>query len=295
MMGEPVVQGRAHLGVAEHERPFAEGEVCDDDDRGSLVEPAPAQEVAEQLASSLCERQVAELVEDGARSPRMGWDGIIPTRGGLNRGGGAQPPGRTTPGAFGLTLKRRWIQSPSLGPADGTPCRQPGSPIDRYNTTRSQSPRTTKSTPFWARSHGPRPGTTLVPLIQAVCAATVDRSLPRALFLQRCLHGARTHRQRWSSHRHRRPGRPCSCAHSAFTGPCRKAHPNSPEEKGRPTIDAEIGLEVSPASTAICVPGEKGEIVAEAHFASAPGSLLSFIHRAPAAPHLDELERGLQS
>lgn len=119
------------------------------------------------------------------------------------------------------------------------PAWQPDRPIQH---TRSQSPGTTKSTPFWARSHGPRPGTTLVPLIQAVCAATVDRSLPRALFLQRCLHGARTHRQRWSSHRHRRPGRPCSCAHSAVTGSCREAHPNSPEEKGGRQLMPKSGL-----------------------------------------------------
>ena len=62
MMGEPVEQGGGHLGVAEDGRPFAEGEVCGDDDRGSFVEPA--QEVEEQLAAGLCEGQVAELVED---------------------------------------------------------------------------------------------------------------------------------------------------------------------------------------------------------------------------------------
>lgn len=48
MMGEPVEQGSGHLGVAEDTRSFAEGQVGDDDDRGSLVEPA--QQVEEQLA-----------------------------------------------------------------------------------------------------------------------------------------------------------------------------------------------------------------------------------------------------
>ena len=46
-----------HLGVAEDGRPFAEGQVGGDDDRGALVEPAD--EVEQQLASGLGEGQVA--------------------------------------------------------------------------------------------------------------------------------------------------------------------------------------------------------------------------------------------
>ena len=37
MVGETVEQGHGHLGVAEHARPFAEGEIGRDDDRGLLV------------------------------------------------------------------------------------------------------------------------------------------------------------------------------------------------------------------------------------------------------------------
>ncbi len=40
MMGQPVEQSGGHLGVAEHAWPFAEGEVCGDDDRGLLIKPA---------------------------------------------------------------------------------------------------------------------------------------------------------------------------------------------------------------------------------------------------------------
>ena len=56
-----------HLGVAEDGRPFAEGQVGGDDDRGALVEPAD--EVEQQLASGLGEGQVAELVEDDEVAP----------------------------------------------------------------------------------------------------------------------------------------------------------------------------------------------------------------------------------
>ena len=41
-------------------------------------------------------------------------------------------------------------------------------------------------------------------------------------------------------------------------------------------MDVYIGLDVSLASTAICVLGEKGKIVTEAQVASAPESLVSF-------------------
>ncbi len=62
MMGKTVEQRGGHLGVAEDGRPFAEGEVGGDDDRGALVEPA--HEVEAQLPAGLGEGQVAEFVED---------------------------------------------------------------------------------------------------------------------------------------------------------------------------------------------------------------------------------------
>ena len=43
-MGEPVEERGGHLGIAEHGRPFAEGEIGRDDDGGSLVEPADEME-----------------------------------------------------------------------------------------------------------------------------------------------------------------------------------------------------------------------------------------------------------
>jgi len=48
-MGEAVEERGRHLGVAEHARPLAEGEVGGDDDRGLLVEPAD--QVEEELAA----------------------------------------------------------------------------------------------------------------------------------------------------------------------------------------------------------------------------------------------------
>ena len=45
-------------------------------------------------------------------------------------------------------------------------------------------------------------------------------------------------------------------------------------------MDAYIGLDVSLASTAICVLGEKGKIVTEAQVASAPESLVAFTRAA---------------
>src|SRR5208283_1595754 len=61
VMGEAIEQGGGHLGVAEHRRPFGEGEVGGDDDRRPLVEPA--YQVEQQLAARLGERQIAEFVE----------------------------------------------------------------------------------------------------------------------------------------------------------------------------------------------------------------------------------------
>ena len=60
-MREAIEQRGRHLGVAEHGRPFPEGEIGGDDDRGPFVEPAD--EVEEQLAAGLGKGQIAELVE----------------------------------------------------------------------------------------------------------------------------------------------------------------------------------------------------------------------------------------
>ena len=62
VVGEPVEQRRGHLGVAEDAGPFAEGQVGGDDHRGALVELAD--QVEQQLAAGLGERQIAEFVED---------------------------------------------------------------------------------------------------------------------------------------------------------------------------------------------------------------------------------------
>ena len=40
VMGQSVEQRGGHFGVAEHARPFAEGEIGGDDDGGPLIEPA---------------------------------------------------------------------------------------------------------------------------------------------------------------------------------------------------------------------------------------------------------------
>ena len=62
VVGQAIEQRGRHLGVAEHARPFTEGEVGGDDDRGALVEPAD--EVEQELAAGLSEGQIAEFVED---------------------------------------------------------------------------------------------------------------------------------------------------------------------------------------------------------------------------------------
>src|SRR5512144_1483053 len=66
-MGEAIQQGGGHFGVAEHGRPFAESEIGGDEDRGAFVEPAD--EVEQQLAAGLGERQVADFVEDDEVEP----------------------------------------------------------------------------------------------------------------------------------------------------------------------------------------------------------------------------------
>ena len=62
VVGQSIEQRGGHLGVAEDARPFAEGEIRGDNDRGALVEPAD--EVEQELTAGLGEGQIAELIED---------------------------------------------------------------------------------------------------------------------------------------------------------------------------------------------------------------------------------------
>ena len=61
MVGEPVQQGRGHLGIAEDIGPFAEAQVGGDDDAGALLEFA--QQVEQQRTTRCTERQVTQLVD----------------------------------------------------------------------------------------------------------------------------------------------------------------------------------------------------------------------------------------
>src|SRR5215813_767742 len=60
-MGQPIEQCGRHLCIAEYARPVAEREIGSDNDGGAFVKPADQME--EQLAASLSERQIAEFVE----------------------------------------------------------------------------------------------------------------------------------------------------------------------------------------------------------------------------------------
>ena len=57
-------------------------------------------------------------------------------------------------------------------------------------------------------------------------------------------------------------------------------------------MDVYIGLDVSLASTAVCVLGEKGKIVTEAQVASAPDALVSFMQELPHGIAVVGLEAG---
>ena len=61
-MGEAIEQRCGHFRIAEDARPFAEGEICRDDDRRAFVEAADG--VEQQLPANLGEGQITELVED---------------------------------------------------------------------------------------------------------------------------------------------------------------------------------------------------------------------------------------
>ena len=62
VVSEAIEQCGGHLGVPEDARPFAEGEIGGDDDRGAFVEPTD--EMEEELAAGLGEGQIAEFIED---------------------------------------------------------------------------------------------------------------------------------------------------------------------------------------------------------------------------------------
>lgn len=62
MVGKPVEERRCHLGITEDSRPFAKRQVGCDDDRGPLVEFAD--QVEQELAAGLGEREIAELIKD---------------------------------------------------------------------------------------------------------------------------------------------------------------------------------------------------------------------------------------
>ena len=62
MMREAVEQRGGHLGITENGRPFAEGEIGRDDDRGAFVETAD--QVEQELSAGLREGEIAKLVED---------------------------------------------------------------------------------------------------------------------------------------------------------------------------------------------------------------------------------------
>src|SRR5689334_11298219 len=66
---EAIEQRGRHLGVAKHVGPFGEVEVGRHDDGGAFVEAAD--QVEQQLATRLCKRQVAELVEDHEIDPHQ--------------------------------------------------------------------------------------------------------------------------------------------------------------------------------------------------------------------------------
>src|SRR5207344_1633621 len=82
VVSQAVEQRGGHLGVAEHARPFAECQIGGDDDGGSLVKPAD--EVEQELTAGLCERQIAQLVEnDEVHAGQMLGKPALPTVSGL--------------------------------------------------------------------------------------------------------------------------------------------------------------------------------------------------------------------
>src|SRR3954453_21477033 len=62
VVGKPVEHGGGHLGVTEDLRPIGECQVGGDQQRGVLVELADQME--QQLAAGLAERQITKLIDD---------------------------------------------------------------------------------------------------------------------------------------------------------------------------------------------------------------------------------------
>jgi hypothetical protein len=62
VMREAVEQGSGHFRIAKDARPFAEGQIGGDDDRGAFVETAD--HVEQELSAGLREGEIAKLVED---------------------------------------------------------------------------------------------------------------------------------------------------------------------------------------------------------------------------------------
>lgn len=68
LVGNAVEQAGGHLGIAEHGKPLAEGEVARDDDGGAFVKLAD--QVEQQLATRARERQISKLIEHRQAEPR---------------------------------------------------------------------------------------------------------------------------------------------------------------------------------------------------------------------------------
>ena len=62
VMGEAIEQRASEPLGAEHAGPLVEGQVAGDDDRAALV--ALAEDLEQQLGTGLCERNVAQFVDD---------------------------------------------------------------------------------------------------------------------------------------------------------------------------------------------------------------------------------------
>ncbi len=67
VVGQAIEQRGRHLRITEHGRPFTEGQVGGDDDRGAFVKAADQME--EQLTAGLGEGQLAQLIEDDEVQP----------------------------------------------------------------------------------------------------------------------------------------------------------------------------------------------------------------------------------
>ena len=64
VVGNPIQQGGGHFCIAEHRHPFAELEVCGDDDAGRLIQLAD--QMKQQRPARFWEWDIAEFVDDDA-------------------------------------------------------------------------------------------------------------------------------------------------------------------------------------------------------------------------------------